>query len=301
MRDAAHILGVLEAVRQHARHAEDRVQFEQWRPHLTGIQAAARAMAFLEKKQYGEAMDAARQAIGTTAADACARNEGMLAEALLERARGALATCPTLHPHEECSFLRRDDYWTIRYHGHTAFLKATRGLQCLAVLLRTPGREFHVSELAANLHGATGAASVVKVIAGRRAGPEQFVTAGLYDGHPVLDGQARAEYKRRLRELRQELGEAERFNDPDRAASARDEMEAIAQHIASAVGLGGRERKTSSDAERARCAVTKRIKQAIHRIGEAIPALGHHLSARLKTGYFCSYNPHPERPVTWKF
>jgi hypothetical protein len=25
------------------------------------------------------------------------------------------------------------------------------------------------------------------------------------------------------------------------------------------------------------------------------------LAARGKTGYFCSYNPHPDRPVTWKF
>jgi non-specific serine/threonine protein kinase len=75
----------------------------------------------------------------------------------------------------------------------------------------------------------------------------------------------------------------------------------IAQHLAFAIGLGGRDRKTSSEAERARCAVTKRIKQSIQKIGDAIPALGHHLTARIKTGYFCSYNPHPDRPVTWKF
>ena len=30
-------------------------------------------------------------------------------------------------------------------------------------------------------------------------------------------------------------------------------------------------------------------------------ALGYHLAARIKTGYFCSYNPHPDRPVTWRF
>jgi hypothetical protein len=36
----------------------------------------------------------------------------------------------------------------------------------------------------------------------------------------------------------------------------------------------------------------------INRIAEVIPALGHHLYARIKTGYFCSYNPHPDRPVT---
>jgi hypothetical protein len=25
------------------------------------------------------------------------------------------------------------------------------------------------------------------------------------------------------------------------------------------------------------------------------------LAARIKTGYFCSYNPHLDRPVAWKF
>jgi hypothetical protein len=75
----------------------------------------------------------------------------------------------------------------------------------------------------------------------------------------------------------------------------------IAQHLASAIGLGGRDRKTSSEAERARCAVTKRIKNAIQKIGAAIPTLGHHLTASITTGYFYSYNPHPDPPVDWKF
>ena len=67
------------------------------------------------------------------------------------------------------------------------------------------------------------------------------------------------------------MEEAERFNDPDRAARARSEMDTIAEHLAAAVGLGGRDRRATSEAERARSAVTKRIKEAINRIAEAIP------------------------------
>ena len=85
------------------------------------------------------------------------------------------------------------------------------------------------------------------------------------------------------------MEQSARFADPNRA-----------RHPASAIGLGGRDRKTSSNAERARPA-TKRIKQAIQKIAEVLPALGRHLSARIKTGYFCSYNPHPECPMAWKF
>ena len=77
-------------------------------------------------------------------------------------------------------------------------------------------------------------------------------------------------------------------------------MDALAEQLAAAVGLGGRNRRSGSAAERARSAVTKRIKSSIKRIGEAIPSLGSHLATRVKTGYFCSYNPPSERPVAWK-
>ena len=190
-------------------------------------------------------------------------------------------------------FLRQNDYWTIRYHGDAALLKSTRGLHYLAVLLRDPGREFHVRELLARPIDVSTPAAVVAAN-GR-------VTGGLYGGVPVLDAHAKAEYKCRVNDLRLDLNQAERFNDPQRKTEVRNELQAIADHLASAVGLGGRDRKTSSDAERARSAVTKCIKKAVQKIGEAIPSLGYHLAARIKTGYFCSYNPRPDRPVAWKF
>jgi non-specific serine/threonine protein kinase len=189
-------------------------------------------------------------------------------------------------------FLLQNDYWIIRYQGHGALPKSTRGLHYLAVLLRNPGREFHVRELLASPMAVPTPASV---------SGNEHVTGVLYAGVPVLDAQAKAEYECRINDLRQDLNQAERFNDLQRKTEAQNELQAIADHLASAVGLGGRDRKTSSDAERARSAVTKCIKKAVREIGEAIPSLGYHLAARIKTGYFCSYNPHPDRPVAWKF
>lgn len=210
----------------------------------------------------------------------------------LERSRQSFADFSTLPTSEESLFLRQNDYWVIRYRGHIELLKSTRGLRYLAVLLRDPGKEFHVSQLLARpLDSSTPVAGVAL---------HRPVAGGLFAGFPVLDAQAKAEYERRLKELRQDFEEAERFNDPERMTKAQDEMQAVAGHLAYAVGLGGRDRKTSSDAERARCAVTKCIKKAIQKIGETIPSLGFHLATRIKTGYFCSYNPHPERPADWK-
>jgi non-specific serine/threonine protein kinase len=97
------------------------------------------------------------------------------------------------------------------------------------------------------------------------------------------------------------LEEAERFCDPRRAERARSEIDAITQQLASAIGLGGRDRKSGSEAERARSAVTKRIKDSICKIGKVIPSLRRHLVAQIKTGYYCSYNLSQEHPVAWRF
>src|SRR2546430_15234760 len=165
-------------------------------------------MIFLDKNQYRDALQTARAmpGVGDTpgileAFDGGAPDHAKLAAALLESVRGSLAARPAFHPHEESSFIHQDDYWTIRYHGHAAFLKSTRGLQCLALLLRTPGREFHVSELLANLLEAPAAASADAASGRTRDDQDLFVTAGLHAGSPILDGQAKAEYKRRLNEL----------------------------------------------------------------------------------------------------
>jgi hypothetical protein len=213
-------------------------------------------------------------------------------EQKVEQIRETLTDCSNPPTDEESLFLRHNDYWTIRYSGHAALLKSTRGLHYLAVLLREPGREFHVRELLARPIAVSTPAAV---------SAKERVTGGLYAGVPVLDAQAKAEYETRINDLRQDLNQAELFNDLQRKTEVQNELQAIAHHLASTVGLGGRDRRTSSDAERARSAVTKCIKKAVREIGEAIPSLGYHLAARIKTGYFCSYHPHPDRPVAWKF
>jgi hypothetical protein len=301
-RDAARSLRLIDFIKHYARCEEDRVQLDHWRPEIARISAVGRAMILLDKSHYQDALKLACSTIGITEAVADdGPDHGKLAEALIQSVRESIANPPTLRMQEESLFVRRDDYWMIRYHGHAAFLKSMRGLHCLAVLLRYPRREFHVSELVASCMQAPIPVSGITACGRLRDVSDQLVAAGFSDAGPVLDAHAKAQYKRRLDDLRQELNEAKQFNDLGRAVQAQDEMHAIAQHLACAVGLGGRDRKTSSDAERARSAVTKRVKKAIQRINEVIPSLGHHLAARIKTGYFFSYNPRPDRPVTWKF
>jgi hypothetical protein len=301
-RDAAQILRLLDCVRQHAQCAKDRVHLEPWRSHLTRIHASARAINLRDNRLVHEAIQCLRDTLGVQEVfEQIASDQGAIEAMLFESIRSSLAAIPALNGREDNCFLRQGEYWEIRYQGHTTFLKSMRGLHCLTFLLRYPQREFHVSELLINLLEVPAAAPALKANGHRHENGQLATTFRAIEGLPVLDLQAKAEYKRRLHELRHDLAEAEQFNDSTRATEAQDEMNMIAQHLAAAIGLGGRDRKTSSAAERARCAVTKRIKKAIQKIGETIPALGHHLSAGIKTGYFCSYKPDPDHAVNWKF
>ena len=301
-RDAGHCLRLIEFIKQHARCEEDQVQLDHWRPEIARISAAAHAMILLKKNRYQDALRLACGVIGISeAVTDDGPDHGKLAEALLKSVRESLVNRLALPMGEESLFLRRNDYWMIRYHGHSALLKSMRGLYYLAVLLRYPEHEFHVSEL---LVSSTEPPIPILGLTANGHLPDaadQLIATGFADAGPVLDAQTKTECKRRLNDLRQELKEVKQFNDRDRAVRVQDEMHAIAQYLASAVGLGGRDRRASSEAERARCAITKRVKAAIQKIGDAIPSLGHHLTARIKTGYFFSYNPHPDRPVAWKF
>jgi non-specific serine/threonine protein kinase len=183
----------------------------------------------------------------------------------------------------EAIFRQEGEYWSIAWEGQAFRLRDVKGLHYIAHLLRHPREEWHVLDLARTVEG-TGQAEAVRCEAGLRRGAADV-------GLPVLDAQARGAYKRRLEELRAERDEAERFNDTGRVSRARAEIEALGEQLAGAIGLGGRDRLLGSTADRARQAVTKRIKAALDKIGTASPALGRHLGAALVTGYFCAYQP----------
>ena len=118
-------------------------------------------------------------------------------------------------------------------------------------------------------------------------------------GLPVLDPEARSAYRRRLGELREELTEADAFNDSGRSERARGEIDAITAQLAAAVGLGGRGRVTGGAAERARSTVTHAINAALRNIRRSLPALANELALRLTTGTFCVYTPDPAHPTDW--
>ncbi|HEV3378463.1 MAG TPA: AAA family ATPase [Thermoleophilaceae bacterium] len=176
--------------------------------------------------------------------------------------------------------VREGELWTLTHAGGAFHLKDSKGLRYLARLLGEPHAEVHVVELQAGA-------------------PVPELRADAAAGGVWLDEQAKRAYRSRLAELEDDLAEAERFNDVERAARAREERELIGRELARAVGLGGRDRPAGSAAERARVNATRAIRAAIRRIEECDPSLGRHLDRAVRTGTFCAYDPAPQDEVTW--
>jgi len=180
----------------------------------------------------------------------------------------------------EAIFHDEGDFWSIAYLGHSFRLKDMRGLHYIAYLLAHPNERFHVRDLA-----------VLN---------EPPVEADRGDAALILDHRAKADYRARLSELRTELDEAERMNDSGRAERIREEIEFVNDELSAALGLGGRDRKTSDDGERARLRIGKVIRSALNAIRERDPSLGLHFSACIRTGYYCAYIPDPRQLPSWK-
>ena len=200
---------------------------------------------------------------------------------------------PAAPPSERSLFRREGTYWTIGFRGPSVRLKDTIGLRYLAELLRHPGRKVHLTELSACVTTATDSPQTgVRSLA-------DGLSLGCGDAGEILDSRARAGYRARLEDLREELSEAERNGNAERALGIEQEMEALIRELARAVGFGGRERRAGSEIERLRFSVTKAIKTAIRKIRDADSSLGHHLATTIRTGTFCSYTPDPAAPPSW--
>jgi pimeloyl-ACP methyl ester carboxylesterase len=177
---------------------------------------------------------------------------------------------PAIQP----SWKRTGDIWIIRFDERTTHVKHAKGLADLGVLLSRPGQSVEALELYAGPE------------APRSSAPE-----------PVVDRQALVAYRSRLTALAGELEQAEQRGDLAWSERVQAEQKALIEHLSQITGFGGRVRTEANPAERARKAVSARIRDAIAKIGCHDPDLAAHLTAAVSTGSTCMYKP--ERPVAW--
>jgi hypothetical protein len=164
----------------------------------------------------------------------------------------------------------------VDFDGVSARVRDSKGMRDIAELLARPGRAIAALDLVA-----AGSPTVAQPGSG-----------------PALDATARAQYRRRLAELEEALDDADRTGDVAASARLAAERDMLAAELAGAYGLGGRARQAGSSGERARTAVTTRVKDALRRLDQVHPAAARHLRRAIRTGTFCVYDPDP--PLVWQ-
>src|SRR5580658_6563491 len=118
-------------------------------------------------------------------------------------------------------FRKEGEYWTVGYGGKSFRLKDTRGLGYIAHLLRHPGTEFHVLDLAGGIAGQRDDDESGQSAQGLPRGDEDLEKAGIHigglgDAGEMLDEQAKVAYRRRLSDLHDDLEEAKQVGNVDR-------------------------------------------------------------------------------------
>ncbi|HEY8544733.1 MAG TPA: hypothetical protein VIL36_06785 [Acidimicrobiales bacterium] len=174
--------------------------------------------------------------------------------------------------------LRRDGKWWVASAGGTTVrLPATKGLGYLAELVARPGVERHALDLVDAVEGL----DPDGVVDRRRLG----------DAGGALDARARRAYRHRIEELRGEAADHLAAGRLEAAERAQAEVDALVRELARAFGLGGRDRRAASAAERARLNVTRAVRAATARLAEALPGPGAALDRHVRTGRYCAYEP----------
>lgn len=173
---------------------------------------------------------------------------------------------------------RHHAFWTITWRGEQSTIPHLKGMSDIVTLIRQQGRDVPALQLASGTPA---------------------TTAGVTD--TIIDMQALRAYRGHLLELDAELEQAAADNDDGRIEHLSNERERVLAEIRRATGLDGRLRTGANDpAERARKAVSARIRDTLKRLEPLAPDLSAHLDRSIRTGLSCSYAPAADDVVEWQ-
>jgi TolB-like protein len=171
----------------------------------------------------------------------------------------------------EAYFLKETTAWKFSFDGTSVQVPEIKGYLDIQKMLMQPNQVFHCAELM----GST-----------------------INDhGEKLIDEKARKQYQKKILELQNELEEAEQLSNFEKAEKLQEEYDQLIEYLSQSLNLKGQIRETGGTVEKARSAVTWRIRSAIARIEQTHPSMGAHLSNAVKTGTLCSYKP--DRNINW--
>lgn len=174
------------------------------------------------------------------------------------------------------SLVREGEVWHVACGDERGSVPHMKGLADIAILVRRPGRDVSALEL---------------------AGGQQLAGQSM---DVLTDIDALRAYRARLLEIDVEMETSQDHADIGRRELLEHEREQLLAEVRRTTGLGGRPRPSASEpAERARKAVTARLRDAIRRLEAVTPRVAAHLDRSVHTGLRCVYRPAADDQIHW--
>ncbi len=188
-------------------------------------------------------------------------------------------------------FRQSGDGWEISYKdGKKFFLKDAKGLNCLAHLLAKPHQPISVLALNAAVEKHLPPDTPYSKMS-KDALEAQGLQLGEEGGDAVIDAKYKKQLADRIKEINDQMESARLQEDDANEEMLQAELDEILDQFSKATGLGGKSRKFSGDAEKARINLTMQIKTAIEKMRQHNPELAKHLDDTIETGSHCAYRP----------
>ena len=216
---------------------------------------------------------------------------------------------------EENAFILKGEYWMVTYQGDTTNVKDSTGMRYIAHLLDNPDKKLHVLDLIKLVKKpVTGESDFSRYQIGdvkrkkRENADDKTIQGDFFDisyrmeepGENLVDNKSISQLKERLEDITEELKDAEKFHDIGRINDLKEEQAQILNYLNSSLGLYGKSRKAVRDHDRARISIQKAISKSLQNLSKMNLSLEIYLRNRINTGTFCSYNPDPDNPISFK-
>jgi len=196
------------------------------------------------------------------------------------------------------TFRKLGEYWSLTYEQKTVIVQDRSGMDYIAYLLRHPRQEFSCAQLLALVKGGDPPVSIQY----SKMSDEELDEERLYvaESHSVelIDSKTKKEVDEKIRELIEELKEAQENNDSAREASLREELMKYEDYVGASTNLRGKPRKSPDTTEKTRKDVTQAISRSLSKIQDSHESLGRHLRNSIRTGTYLIYNP--DKPIDWQ-
>jgi hypothetical protein len=201
-------------------------------------------------------------------------------------------------------FFLKGEFWTISYEGKTTHLRDSRGLQYIHCLLENPEEEFYTLELVHKIKISPPFKNIYEFLS-KEERVKQLIKESVYKGLTkntgyVLDKKGIQSLKERYEDLESELEDEQTPPNDERTSEIEMDMDEIKKKLSAGRDKLGRPRKFPNEAEKARKAISKAVKESLDKIKDennGHRSLWKHFEITLTIGIFCSYKP--EKPIPW--